>query len=128
MLTRIVLATLAALTLAGCDAARGFLQGPNFPIDVRVEVWNQTLDPVFLVDSDGRRLDVPACGHVVAEQLNMREVRVRTEAGYIMGFGGAEGPTHYIVMVADTAAISREDFPPTGIPPCQGHMFVQVGI
>ena len=104
------------------------IRGPGTPIFIRLEVWNRTLEPMFLVDADGRRLDVPACEHSVATTFRVNDVRVRTEEGYFLGFGGGTGETQYLVLVADPAEMSREEFPPVAVPPCEGFPMDQPGV
>ena len=119
---------LATFAIAGCDILQAVVRGPDAPIYAKLQVWNTTTEPLFLVDREGRRLDVPACDHAVAEQLDLRDVRVRHEDGYVLGFGGGTGRTQYLVLVARSMDVSREEFPPTAIPPCAGKPEVQVGV
>ena len=94
-----------------------------------IEAWNTTTVPIFLIDRDGRRLDVPACGHAEATELRMDRVEVRTEAGYIYGFGTQpDGARQYLVFVAADGASELTTIPPVAIPPCQGRPTVQVGV
>ena len=122
------LAWLAAV-LAGCNV----LRVPEVPVIVRLEVWNRTLDPMFLLDPDGRVLSVDACGDAVADQFRVNDVTVRTDAGYVFGFGsagsGAFGSAaQYLVLVA----ADGESFPtndrPVALPACQGHPHFQPGV
>ena len=83
MLRRLALAALASIVLAGCAAIEGLVQGD--PV-VLMEVWNQTLDDVFLMDDDGRLINVPACGHAAAAPLAVKRVELRTDAGRITTF------------------------------------------
>ena len=122
------LLALASVMLAACDVVDGLVRGPDAPVYGKLEVWNRTTEPLFLVDREGRRLDVPACGHAVAEQFEFHEVRVRHEDGYVLGFGGGSGTTQYLVLVARSMAMSREEFPPAALPPCAGRPEVQVGV
>lgn len=75
-----------AAVVAGCGAI-GDLVNPPRHVLVWLEVWNRTLDPVFLLDQEGRRLDVPAWGHAVAAQFLMNRVEIRTEQGFYFGTG-----------------------------------------
>lgn len=121
------LLTLMALALAGCDLFDDVVRGPDAPRYARHEVWNATTEPLFLIDREGRRLDVPACGHAVADQLEVHGIEVRTEAGYVMGFGSGDSETQYVILVARSSDIFHSQVPPVAIPPCQGRPEVQAG-
>jgi hypothetical protein len=116
------------LTLSGCTGINSWVNPPK-DLVVRLEVWNRTLDPIFLVDQDGRRLDVPACGHAIAAQFHVNKVEVRTELGFYFGSGttGAGDPGHGQKMVV--TASPGDSTPPGGdpavLPPCEGHPEVQ---
>ena len=101
------------------------------PIYVQVEVWNRTLDPIYLLDQEGRRLDVPACGHAFAPTFRINEYEVWFEQGrYSRGSVGGQGqPPEYrflvlsprqepVVLVASTAPLPE-------LPPCEGHPSVE---
>lgn len=126
VLRDLLLVSASALLLAGCDVVREIVGiEPIAPI----EVWNTTTVPIFLVDQDGRRIDVPACGHAEPEELRLDAVEVRTEAGYIYGFGTQpDGAHQYLVFVAADGASDLTTIPPVAIPPCQGRPNVQVGV
>jgi hypothetical protein len=126
MARRLLLLTVAGLALASCDVARNFLGiEPIAPL----EIWNTTTEPIFLVDKDGRRIDVPACGHAEPEELRLDFVEVRTEAGYIYGFGTQpDGARQYLVFVAADGASDLTTIPPIAIPACRGRPNVQVGV
>jgi hypothetical protein len=119
MLRRTALLALGSIVLAGCAAIEGLVQGD--PI-VLMEVWNQTLDDVFLIDDDGRLISVPACGHAEAALLRVDRVELRTDGGRISTFGsrGVRGSQFLIVVAAQ-----GESFPsnqrPVALPPCAGH-------
>ena len=126
------LLTLSVLALAGCRELD--LAGPPAPPTiVRFEVWNRTELPVFFLDEDGRRLDVPACGTAVADAFRMDSVRVGAADGYIFGFGSShfeplDPKPQYLVLVARSGESFPQLDPPTGpLPPCRGLPEVQVG-
>jgi hypothetical protein len=125
VLRRLILVSLATVFLSGCDFARNILGiEPIAP----VEVWNTTTVPIFLVDKDGQRIDVPACGHAAPKALRVDMVEVRTEAGYIYGFGTQpDGARQYLIFVAVDGASELTTIPPIAIPPCRGRPNVQVG-
>lgn len=57
-----------------------------------LEVWNRTVLDLFLLDRAGRRVDVPACGHVATSALDIGDmVEVRAEEGYVLAFGATSG-------------------------------------
>ena len=119
---------LAALVLAGCDILQDVVRGPDAPSYARLEVWNATTAPLFLVDREGRRLDVPACARAVADVFEQQRVEVRTDAGYVMGFGSPGGETQYIILVARASDLYHSEIPPVAIPPCEGKPEVQPGV
>lgn len=117
-----------AASVAGCGAIDELVNPPK-PVLVQLEVWNRTLDPVFLLDQAGQRLDVPACGHAVAAQFLMNEVEIRTQEGLYFGTGttgaGDSGRGQRIVITStpgDSHAAAEE---PLVLPPCEGHPEVQ---
>jgi hypothetical protein len=119
MLRRTALLALGSIVLAGCTAIDGLFRGD--PIR-QMEVWNQTLDDVFLIDDDGRLISVPACGHAAAAPLAVDRVDLRTDAGRISTFASRGIPgSQYLVVVA----AQGESFPtnqrPVALPPCAGH-------
>jgi hypothetical protein len=111
-----------SLCLSGC----GWISGP-VPLDVKVDVWNRTLDPIFLVDQLGSRLDVPACGHASVESFRVNDYKVFTENG--LWFGGSEGnvsglPWHRFIVTASrddplVTVVGTGPFPE--LPGCEGH-------
>ena len=116
------------VAIAGCGSIDGLVNPPK-PVVVQLEVWNRTLDPVFLLDLDGRRLDVPACGHAVAAQFLMNEVEIRTEDGFYFGTGtsgvGDSGRGQRMVITAapgDSLAAANDQLV---LPPCEGHPEIQ---
>lgn len=119
---------LAALVVGGCDLLDTVVRGPDAPVYAKHEVWNTTTEPLFLVDREGRRLDVPACGHATAEQLEGHGIKVRHEDGYVMGFGSGGGETQFVILFARSMDIYHSEVPPVAIPPCQGTPEVQVGV
>ena len=120
---------LAMSVLGGCSAIGGVLRTPQAH-SVRFEVWNRTLDAVTLTDAAGRRLEVAACDHGVADVFRIDEVRVHTNVGYVWGFGagGNDPAPQYLVIVA----ADGESFPtlerPAVRPPCAGHPNAQPGV
>lgn len=125
-------AILAALTLAlsGCTSVSDLVNPPK-PVIVQLEVWNRTLDPIFVVNQTGQRLDVPACGHAIAAQFQVNQVEVRTEQGFYFGSGtsgaGDAGRPQYMVITS-TPGDSRDATDPAALPPCEGHAAVQPGV
>lgn len=123
-------ANLAALALAlgGCTSVNGLVNPPK-PVIVQLEVWNRTLDPIFLVDQDGQRLDVPACGHAIATHFHVNQVEVRTEHGFYFGSGtsgaGDTGRGQTMVITATPGDPMPDGRDPAVLPPCEGHPEVQ---
>ena len=119
------------LILAGCGPIDSMLRPPDAPAVVRFEVWNRTLDPVFLLDADDRVLSVDACGHAVAEQLRVNKVDVRMDAGIVFSFSGASvaptGAPQYLVVVAAVGESVPSAQRPVGLPACHGHPNVLPG-
>ena len=120
-------ALLAGLCLASVLAACDVL-GQLGSTVVPLEVWNRTLDPVFLVDETGRRIDVPACGHAEAQSIDVDHVMVHTEVGYVYGFGTRGPSSQYLVLVALDGESELTTSPPLSIPACQGHPNAQPGV
>jgi hypothetical protein len=115
-----------SLWLSGCASPSG--------IYVQVEVWNRTLDPIFLVDQDGKRLDVPACGHAVAPVFHVNEWEVRTEQGRITknsegGQGGHPPNERYFIVGRrlEPVVTLPASGPLPDLPPCVGHPTVEDG-
>lgn len=109
---------LLSLCLSGCGPA---------PIYVQVEVWNRTLDPIYVLDQDGKRLDVPACGHAVAPIFRVNEYAVWSDAGrYFRSSVGGQGPNtaeRFIVLsprMEPSVHVAASD-PLPKLPPCEGH-------
>jgi hypothetical protein len=113
---------LFAFIAAGCGAFER-----NIPIDVQLDVWNRTLDPIFLVDQLGTRLDVPACGHASAVSFRVNDYKVFAEN--VPWFGGQEGnvsgrPWHRFIISAsaqDPIVLVMETAPLPELPACEGH-------
>lgn len=118
------------LTLSGCTSINSLVNPPK-DLVVQLEVWNRTLDPIFLVDQDGERLDVPACGHAIATQFHVNEVEVRTEQGFYFGSGttgaGDPGRGQRMVITATPGDATQPGQDPAVLPPCEGHPEVQPG-
>lgn len=123
-----VTASVFLLALCGCTSVNDVFNPPRALI-VQLEVWNRTLDPIFLVDQDGRRLDVPACGHAIATQFHVNEIEVRTERGFYFGSGtsgaGDQGRGQRMVITATPGDATRPGQDPSVLPPCVGHPEVQ---
>ena len=124
MPTRLVAAVCLALVVGGCGTIDQML-GREDAQNTRFEVWNQTLDPVFLVDPKGRILSLDACGHAIANEFDLTSVEVRTEAGAFHTFGAAGNGAlpGYLVIVATGESALFTDRPPA-LPPCEGHPLV----
>jgi hypothetical protein len=104
--------------LSGCGPA---------PIYVQVEVWNRTLDPIYVLDQDGRRLDVPACGQASAPIFRVNEYAVWSEAGrYFRSSVGGQGshtPERFVVLsprMEPSVPVAASD-PLPELPLCEGH-------
>jgi hypothetical protein len=109
--------------VAGCGIV-GELSSPIVPL----EVWNTTHEPIFLIDEAGRRIDVPACGHADAQLMDVSLVKVRTEVGYVYGFGTRGPEKQFLVFVAADGESDLTTIPPVAIPPCQGVPNAQPGV
>lgn len=114
------------LAAMGCGVIEGPVNQPRTLV-VELQAWNRTLDPIFLIDAEGRRLDVPACGHAIAPRFTVNRVEVRTEAGFYFGTGttgvGDPGRPQQMI-ITDTPGDSRDALDPTDLPPCEGHVTV----
>ena len=115
---------LVAVAMAGCGLVER-------PIMIQVEVWNRTLDPIWLIDQDGRRLDVPACGHAFAPTFRINEYGVWFEQGrYLAGGVGGQGvPPNERIFVLSPRQEAVVFVPASGplpeLPPCEGHPTVE---
>jgi hypothetical protein len=111
---------LAVATLTGCGEIASFFEPRRTVVDF--EVWNRTLDDVWLQDGEGRMITVPACGHADAAPLAVADIELRMDAGLISSFAivGKPGPLQYMVVVADGEFDPGND-PPAVLPPCAGH-------
>jgi len=97
------------------------------PLDVQLDVWNRTLDPIFLVDQLGTRLDVPACDHASAVSFRVNDYKVFAET--VLWFGGGEGnvsglPWHRFIVSAsphDPLVSVLGTGPLPDLPACEGH-------
>jgi hypothetical protein len=113
------LTCLASFALSACSM---LTRVPTVPAIVQLEVWNRTLDDVFLVDDQGSLISVPACGHAESAPLSVTKVELRMDAGLITTFGssGTADPQYLVVVAA-----AREAFPstrrPVALPACAGH-------
>jgi hypothetical protein len=114
--------------LPGCTGINTLVNPPK-DLVVQLEVWNRTLDPIFLLDEDGRRLDVPACRHAIATTFHVNKIEVRTELGFYFGSGttGAGDPGHgqKMVITATPGDSTQPGGDPAVLPPREGHPEVQ---
>ncbi|NJD27226.1 MAG: hypothetical protein FIA92_02890 [Chloroflexi bacterium] len=128
--TVIGLAFPLAAAVAGCGSVSELVDPPK-PIVASLEVWNRTREPVFLLDQDGRRLDVPSCGYAVAPQFLMNRIEVRTEQGFYFGTGtsgiGDPGRGQRMVITAVPGDSMAGVQAPPVLPPCEGRPEVQPG-
>jgi hypothetical protein len=119
-LSRGVVTVLLASIVAACGALER-------PLDVQLDVWNRTVDPIYLVDQVGSRLDVPACGHASADSFRVNTYKVFTDNG--QWFGGGEGnvtglPWHRFIITAsahDPLVSVLGTVPVPELPECSGH-------
>lgn len=117
----------ALVLLSLCFASCGIRQPP--PIDVRVEVWNQTLDPIFLVDQQGTRLDVAACGFAAIPSFRINAFQVFTDRGLWFSHevhGSGLPAQRYIIsatpgFLPDYLAEVSAGEPAPSLPPCANH-------
>ena len=123
----VVPAALAVATIgAGCSLVGDVPGKPIPPVVAELEVFNRTEADIFLVAADGERLDVPACGRALDETFRVEAVRVRSQVGYIRGFGAGDpafaGRRLTLVEVASAAdsGIPSVGAPPEPLPPCVG--------
>jgi hypothetical protein len=119
----------ALLLLSLCLSACGLIGDP--PIYVQVEVWNRTLDPIWLIDQDGERLDVPACGNAFAPRFRVNLYAIWFDKGrYVQRQegGGARPPNERIAVLSPRMSPIL-DLPASGplpeLPPCEGHLTVE---
>jgi hypothetical protein len=95
----------------------------------RLELWNRTTTDLFLVDRNGVRVDLPACGRASTNALDLSQmVEVRAEDGYVSAFGTGdldEMTTYMVVMDGEPSMNVTPPIPP--LPPCQGEPQVQPG-
>jgi hypothetical protein len=119
--------------LGGCGAIDDLPNVPQLPVVVPFEVWNRTEEAVFLLDADGRRLDVPACAGAAVDAFKVNRVDVRTDRGYVFAFGSAgDGPLasrpQFLVVVAADGQSFPESERPVELPPCRGRPNAQPGV
>jgi len=125
-----VLVVAFALAASACTSVSDLVNQPK-PVIVQLEVWNRTLDPIFLLDQNGQRLDVPACGHAIAAQFQVNQVEVRTEEGFYFGSGtsgAGDAGRPQSMVITSTPGDAREAVDPAALPPCEGHPEVQPGV
>jgi hypothetical protein len=115
-----------SLCLAGCGSAAG--PASNF---VQIQVWNRTLDPIYLLDHDGKRVNVPACGQAFAPSFHVDQWAVWTDNGRYVARqeGGQARPSveRFFVLSPRQEPIvdvSASD-PLPSLPPCEGHPTVE---
>jgi hypothetical protein len=91
-------------------------------------VWNRTLDPIFLLDQDGKRLDVAACDYAETPIFRMNEYQVFTDDGlWFSGSEGGSGPApagrRFVIVARPSEPL--QDVPAVGsappLPACEGH-------
>lgn len=134
MIRTTILLVAAAGTLAGCAFVDGLPRLGETRVVARLEVFNRTIEPIFLVAADGERMDVPACGRALDDTFRIDQVRIRTKDGYIRGFGAGDvtlSGRHVVVIEVAQADLSGDptlEPPPDPLPPCLGHPQVQVGV
>ena len=129
-------AGLVLLTSAACSLVPAELRPRFHGSDVPLTVWNRTVAPLFLVDADGRRVEVPACGTASAAAFDLDRVELRHERGYIRTFGlgvsGERAVHHYFVITSRPDLEPFERFNPgpvrpTELPRCEGVPMIQDG-
>ena len=104
----------AALT-AGCL--------PRVPVPL--EAWNRTTVPILLVDQDGRRLAVPACGHAGPLAMSLLRVDIQTARGFVSGFGTDAAAPQFLVVVAAPGGSELSEIRPQELPGCRGEPVAQ---
>ena len=96
-----------------------------------LEVWNRTTVDLFLVDRQGMRVELPACGRASTNELDSSaSVEVRAEGGYVFAFGtGVDGTeiTTFLVVLADEPSMNGSP-PIAPLPACEGEPHVQAGV
>jgi hypothetical protein len=133
MSARLLSALVAVLMLSGCRLLGDLPRIGEPRVTAHLEVFNRTRQDIFYVDTDGRRLDVPACGQAQHPSFRIDNVRVRTEAGYIRGFGNGDSSLEWQrVYVIEVSSAMDSGGPtlgsPDALPPCDGNPEVQVGV
>jgi hypothetical protein len=93
------------------------------PVVAQMEVWNRTLDDAFLIDPDGRLINVPACGHAGPAPLRVDNAELRIDAGQIASFGNpGAGARQYLVIVSTGGDVISSNERPVALPICVGHL------
>jgi hypothetical protein len=96
-----------------------------------LEVWNRTTMDLFLVDRQGMRVELPACGRASTNELDASgSVEVRADGGYVFAFGtGVDGTeiTTFLVVLADEPSMNGAP-PVEPLPACEGEPNVQAGV
>lgn len=96
-----------------------------------LEVWNRTTMDLFLVDRQGMRVELPACGRASTNELDSSgSVEVRADGGYVFVFGtGVDGTeiTTFLVVLADEPSMNGSP-PLEPLPACEGEPDVQAGV
>ncbi len=132
-MTRRACAAALSVFLSGC-ALIDQLSDDTSPIVADIEVFNRTTSDIFYIAADGKRLDVPACGSASDPTFRIDAVRVRTEEGYIRGFGYGRPELAerrlFVVEVARArdSGIPQPGPPPEPLPPCDEPPEVQAGV
>lgn len=95
----------------------------------QLAVWNWTTVPLFLLDEDGQRVDLPPCQKVALDGF-AREFEVRAAGGYVMTIG-LDGPqenmTTFVVIGSRDSYVNNAP-PADPMPPCVGKPLVQPGV
>lgn len=95
----------------------------------QLAVWNWTFLPLFLLDEDGDRVELPACQKVDLDGFG-RQFEVRAATGYVMTIGldgPQDGVTTFVVIGSRDEYVSNAP-PAEPMPPCEGAPQVQVGV
>jgi hypothetical protein len=112
------LITVVAAVVAACGPPAGYAQ---------VEVWNRTLSRIWLIDQDGKRLDVAACGYAITPAFRVNRYDVWSDAGhYFRTETGGPGPyrNERLIVLSPSKGMSLglaplDTFP--AMPRCEGH-------
>jgi hypothetical protein len=95
----------------------------------QLSVWNWTTLPLFIVDQEGRRVELPPCEKIGIDDYG-REFEVRAADGYVMAIGldvPQEGVTTFVVIGSRDSYVNNAP-PAEPMAPCEGTPQVQVGV